>query len=337
MDNFRISKTFRGMRPVDKDGRDGLANPERGFRFEIGVGRIPSDMVKFAHVRDQWPFLRYKRDGVVISQAYCYLTQFHSSAISDEMLAALQADFDRARCKGVKFLLRFAAFPKLKICGCASSGKTLLATEKARLLADCGKRTLVLCYNKLIASKIAKNFHPSMPVTVAAFYDFGIDALGLSRKQVAQHEKDARAYRIIAQFLKDHIAAGKIKPYDAIVVDEAQDFTDEMWGIVNQLLTDDSRRSQPESHLNWRRSRCKRLPHCGREFRWGDQLPRLHEVQGLRQQSHHPARRGRARQALGPRRHLHRPLPRHLPGLHTPQARHRQQLAAFGFQLLACH
>ena len=66
MDNFRIAKTFRGMRPVDKDGRDGLANPERGFRFEIGVGRIPSDMVKVAHVRDQWPFPRYRRDGVVI-------------------------------------------------------------------------------------------------------------------------------------------------------------------------------------------------------------------------------------------------------------------------------
>ena len=108
MDNFRISKTFRGMRPVDKDGRDGLANPERGFRFEIGVGRIPSDMVKVDHVRDQWPFPRYKHDGVVISQAYCYLTQFHSSEISAEKLAALQADFDRARRDGVKFLFRFA-------------------------------------------------------------------------------------------------------------------------------------------------------------------------------------------------------------------------------------
>ena len=96
------------MRPVDKDGRDGLANPERGFRFEIGVGRISSDIVKVAHVRDQWPFPRYRRDGVVISQAYCYLTQFHSSESSDEKLAALQADFARARREGVKFLFRFA-------------------------------------------------------------------------------------------------------------------------------------------------------------------------------------------------------------------------------------
>ncbi len=150
------------------------------------------------------------------------------------------AEIERHSINPRQFLSLFAAFPRLKVCGCAGSGKTLLATEKARQLAGCGKRTLVLCYNKLIASKIAKNFNPSMPVTVAAFYDFGIDALGLSRKQVAQHEKDARAYKFIAEYMKKYLAAGKIRPYDAIVVDEAQDFTDEMWEIVNQLLTDDS-------------------------------------------------------------------------------------------------
>ena len=139
-----------------------------------------------------------------------------------------------------QFLSIFSAFPRLKVCGCAGSGKTLLATEKARQLAEGGKRTLVLCYNKLIASKIAKNFNPSLPVTVAAFYDFGIDVLKLPRRNVARHEKDPRAYKIIALFLKDHIAAGKIKPYDAIIIDEAQDFTDEMWEIVKLLVTDDS-------------------------------------------------------------------------------------------------
>lgn len=139
-----------------------------------------------------------------------------------------------------QFLSLFSAFPRLKVCGCAGSGKTLLATEKARQLAGCGKRTLLLCYNKLLASQMARQFTSALPVTVAAFYDFGSDVLGLSRKQVARHEKDPRAYKFIAEHLKKFIAAGKILPYDAIIVDEAQDFTDEMWGIVNQLLADDS-------------------------------------------------------------------------------------------------
>ena len=108
MNSFRLSKTFRGIRPTDSIGRDGLANPERGFRFEIGVGRLPEDPVKFSHVTDQWPFPRFKKDGVSVSQAYCYLTQFHSSEISQAKIDALVKDFARARADGVKFLLRFA-------------------------------------------------------------------------------------------------------------------------------------------------------------------------------------------------------------------------------------
>ena len=103
-----VFRTFRGISPGDANGRDGLLNPERGFRFEIGVGRTPEDPVKFGHIRDLWPFPRFKRDGVTVSQAYCYLTQFHSSEISDAKIAALEADFERARRDGVKFLLRFA-------------------------------------------------------------------------------------------------------------------------------------------------------------------------------------------------------------------------------------
>ena len=98
--------SFSGLTAADS--RDGLANPERGWRFEIGVGRLAEDPVKFTHVRDQWPFPRFVRDGVTVSQAYCYLTQFVDGPISGEKIAALEADFAKARREGVKFLLRFA-------------------------------------------------------------------------------------------------------------------------------------------------------------------------------------------------------------------------------------
>jgi len=99
-------KSFPGLSP--QDSRDGLANPERGWRFEVGVGRLTEDPCKFTHVTDQWPFPRFKKDGVTVTQAYCYLTQFHDREISQEKIAALEADFARARKEGVKFLLRFA-------------------------------------------------------------------------------------------------------------------------------------------------------------------------------------------------------------------------------------
>lgn len=99
-------REYLGLTPAE--GRDGLANPERGWRFEVGVGRLPEDPCKFTHVTDQWPVPRFVRDGVRVTQAYCYLTQFHDRDISAEKIAALEADFARARKDGVKFLLRFA-------------------------------------------------------------------------------------------------------------------------------------------------------------------------------------------------------------------------------------
>ena len=104
------AETYRGIRPTDENGRDGLRNPERGWRFEILVGSRPDDTWPSADgaTETKWPFPKYACDGVTVSQAYCYLTQYFDRPIGQEKLDALQASFDRARRDGVKFLLRFA-------------------------------------------------------------------------------------------------------------------------------------------------------------------------------------------------------------------------------------
>lgn len=48
--------------------RDGLPNPERGFRFEIRVGREPGEKLPRS-VRNNWPFADYAQDGVRVAQA----------------------------------------------------------------------------------------------------------------------------------------------------------------------------------------------------------------------------------------------------------------------------
>ena len=82
---------------------EGLANPERGFRFEILVGEEGKGSTE-----SLWPFADYKDDGIVMTQAYCYLSDYWQSEIPQSKLDALQASFDRARKDGVKFVLRFA-------------------------------------------------------------------------------------------------------------------------------------------------------------------------------------------------------------------------------------
>lgn len=97
-------KVSHGSRE-SSDSRPGLANPERGWRFEILVGCEPGEK---SILRDNWPFPRHKRDGITVAQAYCYLTKYNGTPLPRPKLDALQADFDRARRDGVKFLLRFA-------------------------------------------------------------------------------------------------------------------------------------------------------------------------------------------------------------------------------------
>lgn len=99
--------TFRGLRPSDQEGRLGLRNPERGFRFEIIIGALQGEPVQFNSHCDHWPFERYADDGVTLAQAYCYLSPFTDSPISPEKIAAIAADFAKARDWGVKYLLRF--------------------------------------------------------------------------------------------------------------------------------------------------------------------------------------------------------------------------------------
>lgn len=93
--------------PLAAMDRDGLPNPERGFRFEIRVGREAGEPLPRS-VRNNWPFAAYAKDGVRVAQAYCYLTRYCDAPIPQSKLDAIQSDFDKARRDGVKFLYRFA-------------------------------------------------------------------------------------------------------------------------------------------------------------------------------------------------------------------------------------
>ena len=112
---------YHGIRPDDPGGRDGLANPERGFRLESYIGQPPgSDMwgqgawLKERVSRgysDNWFLMntyRYKAYGVTLQQAYCYLTGFYDKPLTGGQLAYIQRSLDRMRQAGQKILLRFA-------------------------------------------------------------------------------------------------------------------------------------------------------------------------------------------------------------------------------------
>ena len=112
---------YRGIGPADPGGRNGLRNPERGWRIETLFAEPPGAPIwgPSRHLRqcltpgysDQWWVLdaeRYETFGLTLAQTYCYLDQFMDQPLSEAKLALLQQGLDLLRLRGFKALLRFA-------------------------------------------------------------------------------------------------------------------------------------------------------------------------------------------------------------------------------------
>ncbi len=125
------------------------------------------------------------------------------------------------------------------ICGCAGSGKTVLAVEKAARLANQGFRVLLTSFNKGLANSIRAQLG-TLPsnLDIAHFHDL---CTGLARKAgISLNQRDD------AKFFEEELptalmdAADKLPEdrYDAIIVDEAQDFQELWWEPLQCLLHD---------------------------------------------------------------------------------------------------
>jgi hypothetical protein len=136
---------------------------------------------------------------------------------------------------------------RVEVAGCAGSGKTLLAADKARQLARDGYRTLLVCFNQPLATWLAG---PDSPVGAAAGRG-GLDVLTF-------HELCRRLGRRAGTLVRDPrpgedpgdgwfdtlppalgAAIDALGPqYHAIVVDEGQDFERSWFDLLARLLHD---------------------------------------------------------------------------------------------------
>lgn len=150
------------------------------------------------------------------------------------------------------------------ISGCAGSGKTMLAVEKARRLAGQGLSVLLTCFNRPLAEFIQSQ----LPLPTAAarrrgdprpvgegqldlFAHARVDVVTFHalagswahRAGIALDEPDEAGARdrFFREMLPEALlrAAGRVSDrYDAIVVDEGQDFLEDWWTPLQSLLAD---------------------------------------------------------------------------------------------------
>lgn len=130
-----------------------------------------------------------------------------------------------------------AGHRRAAIQGCAGSGKTMLAVEKARRLAEQGYQVLLTCFNIALAQHLAI----SLPRNVTVLHFHGLcEALIDEADLRAIPPKDADLYydEFLPSMLLDAIE--ELGPqYDAIIVDEGQDFLESWWLGLSSLLFDD--------------------------------------------------------------------------------------------------
>jgi hypothetical protein len=146
----------------------------------------------------------------------------------------------------IQLLDTLAEIPRIAVKGAAGTGKTLVAMEKARRLAEKGKRVLLLCYNRPLADFLAER---ASGFTVKNFHSLCRDlATAAGIRWEPPKDRNALSEYMETEPPQQLIKALDAYPderFDAVIVDEGQDFREYWWVAVEKLLRD------PKKDILW--------------------------------------------------------------------------------------
>lgn len=132
------------------------------------------------------------------------------------------------------------------IVGAAGTGKTILAMEKARMLTSVGADVLLLCYNRALGIMLSQQFKTINRVWAGTFHQFcqycsrlcverGIpDPLNRAKLEVPSDDYYDIQMPLAAFYAIEEL--GDALRFDAIVIDEGQDFGEEYWLPIEMAL-----------------------------------------------------------------------------------------------------
>jgi hypothetical protein len=154
-------------------------------------------------------------------------------------LAEQEAACDLLTRDQAKVLDLLSGRDRVEITGGAGSGKTWLAVEKARRLAADGQRVALMCYSRGLAEFLRRRVD-KLPKRQRPDYVGTFHYLGIGWGVPEGSDDDSRYWEefLPAQMVSLARNLPESERFDAIVVDEGQDFADSWWDAVLAALRD---------------------------------------------------------------------------------------------------
>lgn len=129
-------------------------------------------------------------------------------------------------------------YPQVRIIGGAGTGKTFIAIKKALRDAHAGKRVLYLCCNQELAEFVKEKTGTQAAIDFHTYESLVTVAIGKAAYSAADINENGNkaCFDLVSE------ATGLVR-YDSIIVDEGQDFDEDMGLTVRLFLVDDKKSS----------------------------------------------------------------------------------------------
>ncbi len=153
------------------------------------------------------------------------------------ILAQDERFIDQLTQQQFQILQAIRYIPKAGISGAAGTGKTVLAMEEAVRCTESGMKTLLVCFNNPLSLMIRENVKKYPEIDVFTFHEFCASVAGEAGIPLPSglSTKDKFKY-IYPEILLQGLDALPEKRYQAIIVDEGQDFLPDWWVALDSAL-----------------------------------------------------------------------------------------------------